>query len=400
MQMTATTVGDIITADEPGFACSKTKLVDNGLIHLRPFNIDLDGKISLTELYQVPPDEALAGRAKLEAGDILFNNTNSAELVGKAALVSEPMEAGFSNHINRIRVNQSKVDPRWFALWIRKKRETGFFTRNATRWVSQAAFKSSELRRLPINVPPLVEQRRVADLLSRAESIVRMRREAEQKAKEIIPALFLDMFGDPATNPKGWIFRTIGEVADIQGGLQVTTKRASLPLEVPYLRVANVHRTHLDLSEIKLIRATEAELNRTRLLPGDLLVIEGHGNPAEIGRVGIWPGGIDPCVHQNHLIRVRCMPERFHPVYVWAYLNSADGRRFLLREGKTTSGLNTISVSNVKGVSVPQPPIELQKRFADRIAEVTALQGSQQMASIRANHAFQSLMAGVFGEGA
>jgi type I restriction enzyme S subunit len=227
-----------------------------------------------------------------------------------------------------------------------------------------------------------------------------MRREAEQKAKEIIPALFLDMFGDPATNPKGWIFRTIGEVADIQGGLQVTTKRASLPLEVPYLRVANVHRTHLDLSEIKLIRATEAELNRTRLLPGDLLVIEGHGNPAEIGRVGIWPGGIDPCVHQNHLIRVRCMPERFHPVYVWAYLNSADGRRFLLREGKTTSGLNTISVSNVKGVSVPQPPIELQKRFADRIAEVTALQGSQQMASIRANHAFQSLMAGVFGEGA
>ena len=254
------------------------------------------------------------------------------------------------------------------------------------------------LRALQVPVTSIESQRHAIDVLSRAENIVRMRRQAEQKAKEIIPALFLDMFGDPATNPKGWVFRAIGDAAEIQGGLQVTTKRAILPLELPYLRVANVHRTHLDLSEIKLIRATEAELNRTRLLPGDLLVIEGHGNPAEIGRVGIWPGGIDPCVHQNHLIRVRCTPASFHPIYVWAYLNSEDGRRFLLREGKTTSGLNTISVSNVKGVKVPAPPIALQQEFARRIEEINALQASQHAASSLANQTFQSLLSGVFAQ--
>jgi type I restriction enzyme S subunit len=65
---------------------------------------------------------------------------------------------------------------------------------------------------LPIPILALKEQQRIVDLLSRSENIVRMRREAEQKAKEIIPALFLDMFGDPATNPKGWTESSLGQV--------------------------------------------------------------------------------------------------------------------------------------------------------------------------------------------
>jgi type I restriction enzyme S subunit len=135
------------------------------------------------------------------------------------------------------------------------------------------------------------------------------------------------------------------------------------------------------------------------LLPGDLLVVEGHGNPAEVGRVGIWQGGLDPCIHQNHLIRVRCRPGEFSPTYVWAYLNSAIGRQKLLRQGKTTSGLNTISVSNVKGVAVTQPPIRLQEDFTDRVTEATILGAAQAEARNRAEMAFQSLLAGVFGEG-
>ena len=68
---------EIIISDESGFACSKTKLVEDGLIHLRPFNLNNDGALSFDELYRVPADEAPNGKRKLEAGDILFNNTNA-----------------------------------------------------------------------------------------------------------------------------------------------------------------------------------------------------------------------------------------------------------------------------------------------------------------------------------
>ena len=88
-------------------------------------------------------------------------------------------------------------------------------------------------------------------------------------------------------------------------------------MEVPYLRVANVLRDRLALDVIKLIRFTEAELMRTRLLPGDLLIVEGHGNAAEIGRVGVWDGKIESCVHQTTSFArapiVRCLSPDLPP---------------------------------------------------------------------------------------
>lgn len=396
--MTRVPLDELIISDESGFACSKSKLVETGLPHLRPFNISDAGNLDLTDLYQVPLDEAPRGKSSLEEGDVLFNNTNSAELVGKSALIGSPMVAGFSNHMTRIKVDRTRIEPAFFAYWLRKLRSTGYFTAHATQWVSQAAYKSSELRKLDLDLPPLSEQRRIVDLLSRAEGIVRLRREAEKKAAELIPALFLDMFGDPAANPKGWLASTLGEVAVVQGGLQVTKARAELPLARPYLRVANVHRSRLELGEIKQIRLTQAELERTRLAAGDLLVVEGHGNADEIGRVSIWDGSINDCVHQNHLIRVRLNPDAIHPTYACEFLNSQSGRQFLLRSGKTTSGLNTISVSNVKAATILLPELSLQHEFATRVESVRSIQTQQSTATTKAQATFDALLARVFSE--
>ena len=304
----------------------------------------------------------------------------------------------FNQDIKAIQVSNDKVIAE-YVYWFLRSKEREVLTRGVKKGATVHSLRSGYLENLEIPLLALHEQQRIVDLLSRAENIVRMRREAERKAKEIIPALFLDMFGDPATNPKGWETANLGDLADIQGGLQVTRSRANLPLEVPYLRVANVHRTHLDLSEIKTIRTTAAELARTQLKADDLLVIEGHGNPAEVGRVGIWTGAVSPCSHQNHLIRVRCTTARVRPLYVWASLNSAGGRQALLRQGKTTSGLNTISVSNVKSVPLQVPPIRLQQAFSLRINGLAALQTSQNSASQSTEWMFQSLLSGVFGGG-
>jgi hypothetical protein len=205
-------VADLIESDEAGFACSKTRLVETGLPHLRPFNIGSDGALDLSEVYEVDPREAPKGKGQLLAGDLLFNNTNSAELVGKSAVVTAPMTAGFSNHLTRVRVNRSRVDPLWLSFWLRKLQASGYFTANATQWVSQAAYRTSDLGRLRIDLPSLPEQRVAVDLLSRAEGIVRLRRLAQKKAAELIPALLVDMVGDPATNPKGWPDRPLGEL--------------------------------------------------------------------------------------------------------------------------------------------------------------------------------------------
>ena len=152
-------------------------------------------------------------------------------------------------------------------------------------------------------------------------------------------------------------------VSNIQGGLQVTKKRESNPIEVPYLRVANAYRDSLNLNQIKTIFVTQQELNKTSLKKGDILIVEGHGNKTEIGRSCVWDDSISNCVHQNHLIRVRVDDNIAESIYVSNFLNSIGGRSQLIKLGKTTSGLNTINTSNVKGIEILLPPIKIQKKY-------------------------------------
>jgi type I restriction enzyme S subunit len=254
-----------------------------------------------------------------------------------------------------------------------------------------------EVAKIDIPLPPLDEQRRIVGLLDRAAEIRRRADAARAKARAIIPALFLDTFGDPATNPKGWPTAELGRHADVQGGVQVSAKRAALPVELPYLRVANVMRGRLDLTEIKMIRVTASEALRTNLVPGDVLVVEGHGNPNEIGRAAVWDGSITTCTHQNHLIRVRPGLGSLTPEYVETFLNSDVGRRILIHNGKTTSGLNTISTRNVKEVRIPLPPTGLQSVFAEQIQRIEALARHLDAAAAKAEAMAAGLSAEVFG---
>ncbi|MDZ7865020.1 restriction endonuclease subunit S [Acidovorax sp.] len=289
-----------------------------------------------------------------------------------------------------LRCDESKILPNYLAHFLRSPTFLAFAT-NVVAGAKMPRMVMSEFWSYPVPLPPLSDQRRIAAILDQAEALRTQRHTALALLDSLTQSLFLDMFGDPVTNPKRWDISTIGELAEVQGGLQVTRTRTALPLEVPYLRVANVYRGVLDLSEIKTIRATPAELRRTILVKDDLLVVEGHGNPNEIGRAALWSGEIEQCVHQNHLIRARFNRDKVDPVFASEYVNSPGGRLHLLRAGKSTSGLNTISVSNVRDTPVALPPLALQNAFAARIQSIAALKAVHRKALAALDALFTSL---------
>jgi len=341
--------------------------------------------------------EVKKGYTAFSDGDVLFAKITPCMENGKAALASGLAGGrGFGStefHVLRAR---EPVLPEWVYYFVRREPFRQEARRNFTGTAGQQRVPTSFLQEARIPAPPLEEQRRIVDLLTRAEGIVRLRREAQQKAAELIPAIFIDMFGDPATNPRGWPVTALGSIAEIQGGLQVTSARAGLPLERPYLRVANVHRGRLDLTEMKSIRLTETEFRRTALQAGDLLVVEGHGNPLEVGRVATWDGTVPDCTHQNHLIRARPLRDRLLPDYACALLNSEAGRQTLLRAGKTTSGLSTISAQNVKNAAVMLPPVEVQRAFVRRADAVASILQQQAAATKKASASFDALLSRAF----
>lgn len=168
---------------------------------------------------------------------------------------------------------------------------------------------------------------------------------------------------------QGWAFVRLSEAGAISGGLTKNSKRDSNELQVSYLRVGNVYQNELRLDEIKTIGLTEREFAKTRLEKGDLLIVEGNGSKDQIGRLAIWDGSVEPCVHQNHLIRVR-LSERVLPKFAVYWFSSQEGRARIEHVASSTSGLYTLSVSKIASLELPLPPLPEQRRIVARIEEL------------------------------
>ena len=199
--------------------------------------------------------------------------------------------------------------------------------------------------------------------------------------------------------PEGWAWATVEQVADIQGGIQKQPKRAPADNAYPFLRVANVLRGSLDLQEVHQIELFTGELDKLRLFSGDLLIVEGNGSPSQIGRMAIWKGEIEDCVHQNHIIRAR-LYNGIIPEYVESYWNSPTGASQVSMVASSTSGLYTLSVSKVSVLPVPIPPLAEQRRIVAeverRLSVAQQAQAAVEASLARAERLRQSILKQAF----
>ena len=248
---------------------------------------------------------------------------------------------------------------------------------------------AKSIREISIPLPPLPEQRRIASILDQADNLRAKSRHALGMLQDLASSQFSKIIDQSRVSD--WESVPLGSISEQQGGLQVSKSRDSLQARAPYLRVANVYRGMLSLKEIKSIGVTQTELVRTQLRFGDLLIVEGHGNAGEIGRVAMWNADVRQMVHQNHLIRVRVFPLRLNAKYAEAFLNSAQSIAYWQRVAKTTSGLNTINMANVRAAPILVPPLSIQNDFVARIQDIRTVATAQEKHLASADELFASL---------
>lgn len=261
----------------------------------------------------------------------------------------------------------------------------------------------AKVEALPIPIRSLPDQRRIVDLLSRAEGIVRLRREAQKKAQAIIPALFLDMFGDPATNPKGWDQVSLGTILD---EFRYGTSQKSGESGFPTLRIPNVIGDRLDPTEMKFVAVPDAEANRLRLKDGDVLFVRTNGNPDYVGRSAVYESEVmqnagfdgNSCLYASYLIRARLKRDLINPRYLQSFLSSSEGRRRLREQARTSAGQYNINTEGLSNIKVPLPLIQRQTDFERQCRPLYALHQLQSVATAKATATFQSLLARVFSE--
>jgi type I restriction enzyme, S subunit len=149
-------LGETASHLRSGFASRKQGAVNGDLLHLRPYNIAVDGTLDLSQQFLVPSRSAPGGEIFLQPGDVLFNNTNSVELVGKTALVSTELRAAFSNHLTLIRTDTKVCEGNWVAMALRSLWRQGFFAQKCNKWIGQAGVNTNMLVEILIPLPPLL----------------------------------------------------------------------------------------------------------------------------------------------------------------------------------------------------------------------------------------------------
>lgn len=213
-----------------------------------------------------------------------------------------------------------------------------------------------------IPLPPLSEQQRIVDILQEAEEIRSLRAQAEAKTAELIPAIFHARF----VRDQAHQYQPLHKLTEVVSGVAIGRKSRGMAIEVPYIRVANVQAGYIDLSEIKTTPATENEIEQYALQNGDVLLTEG-GDFDKLGRGALWEGQVSPCIHQNHVFRVRPNRKKLLPRFFAHYLQSARAKGYFLRCAKKTTNLASINLTQLMALPVPIVSLKEQKAFETEI---------------------------------
>ncbi|MGQ9677563.1 MAG: restriction endonuclease subunit S, partial [Chloroflexota bacterium] len=260
----------------------------------------------------------------------------------------------------------SGVDPRfgWHALML-----SNALLSRVSQGTTFEAVNANDLQALPVLVPPRVEQVRIADTLDAIDQAIEKTEAVIEATERLRQALLQELLtrGVPGwhsewkhvpgigTIPADWEIVTLGEVAEVTSGLAIGPHRKPRAHPKRYLTVANVQAGAVTLGEVRYMELTGREYASRRLVAGDLVLVEGHAQISELGRAAVVPPEASGFVFQNHLFRVRGRPGLCANRFICEFINGPQGRSYFRSFGGTTSGLNTVSASNVKAMPTPLP---------------------------------------------
>ena len=312
-------------------------------------------------------DAPSRARKEIKAGDVIVStvrpNLNAIAQIPED-LDGEIASTGFAV----LRANPKLVDPRYLFFRAQHQEFVDYLVANATG-ASYPAVSDSIVRRAALPLPPPKEQSRIVELLDEADRLRKLRRDADAKAARILPALFLKMFGDLATNPKGWPVASIGDLTSLvtsgatpRGGAEVYVN------DGPYfIRSQNVLMNRLDLSDaVRITNETHQQMSRTWVSVGDVLL---NITGASIGRVA-WVKRLDAEANVNqHVCIIRPDTKVMHPAYLATCLSLPFLQATIdsVQIGASRQALNHVQV---RGLRIARPSITLQAEFARQAAQL------------------------------
>jgi type I restriction enzyme S subunit len=246
-------------------------------------------------------------------------------------------------------------------------------------------------QRIPF--PDVPEQERITALLDQADRLVRTRRYALELTDTLLPATFLELFGDYLAPACSSVLNDVLALPLSNGFFE---KNSVYGTGVPVIWVDNLYHTMtIDLENLRRARATAEQITAYRVMEGDLLFTRSSLVRDGIGQINIVPRLPEPVLFECHVIRGRVNTKRVNPFYVLGLYRSSFGKAHILRRANTAT-MTTISQNALEELPCPLPPMPLQQQFAALVERVGSLRAVQREALRQAEHLFASLLDSAF----
>ena len=323
-------------------------------------------------------------------GDVLFAKITPCMENGKCAIAHDLIGGiGFgSTEFHVLRAGDSVI-PEWIYYFLRQESVRRLAKRQMTGSAGQQRVPTGFLDKLEIPLPSLTEQQRIADLLSRADRLRRLRRFALEMSDGYLQAVFLEMFGDPVTNPMGWDTAQLKKLKKPGDRINygVVQPGNDYPGGIPIVRVGDLEDVRKSLDGLKRIDpAIEAKYKRSRLA-GDEVLIACVGS---IGRVILANPRMKGCNIVRAVTRIP-VGDSVNRVFLATYLSTPAVQNYFVAETRTVSQ-PTLNVKQIEETLIYIPPLERQQQFLIVWQQFDRLRAQQQEALRQAEHLFQTLL--------
>ena len=329
-------------------------------------------------------------RTSLSENDLVMSVRGT---IGKLALVPSELDgANITANLLRISLDQLLVNPRYFWRFCRSPE---FLTKlNAVSpSTTIKTIRIPDFRAIPIPLPPLAEQERIARVLDAADALRATRRASLAQLDTLLQATFLDLFGDPVTNPKGWEISSLREVClgkpSYGSGAASCDYDSSLPR---YVRITDVDDAGNLSDDPRCAQLSGEDVEKYRLHEGDVLLAR---SGATVGKSYLYRAEHGFCVYAGYMIRFRLDPNILLPEVLFRFTQTSAYWRWVESNSRTVAQPN-INAKIYSSLPVTRPPLDLQRRFATIVESVEHQKATQRAHLAELDTLFASLQARAF----